>query len=330
MIRPPLLYLSPDDVRRALPMAAAIEAMRSAFKELGGGTVIMPPRLRLDAKEEQGVVLVMPSLSGGLSRLALKVLTLYENNPKAGLPFIQALVILSDASTGTSLAILDGGALTALRTGAVGGVAADVLARPDAAVAAIFGAGPQARAQLEALAAVRELREARVYDPNKDAAAAFVQEMSSRLGLVVSAAPDAASALRGADLVATATTSSRPVFADGDIGEGGHINAVGVYQPDRAEIPPHTVRWARVVVDQREAALEEAGDLLQPMADGLFGPEHISTELGEILLGRAPGRTSDAEITLFKSVGLAVQDLYAAAAAYDSAVRAGIGIELPR
>ena len=227
MNRPPLLYLSADDVRRALPMAAAIEAMRSAFKELGGGTVIMPPRLRLDAKEEQGVVLVMPSLSGGLSRLALKVLTLYDNNPKAGLPFIQALVILSDASTGTPLAILDGGALTALRTGAVGGVAADVLALPDAAVAAIFGAGLQARAQLEALAAVRELREARVYDPNKDAEAAFVREMSSRLGLVVRAAPDAASALRGADLVATATTSSRPVFADGDVGEGVHINAVG-------------------------------------------------------------------------------------------------------
>jgi len=272
----------------------------------------------------------MPSLSGGLSRLALKVLTLYDNNPKAGLPFIQALVILSDASTGTPLAILDGGALTALRTGAVGGVAADVLARPDAAIAAIFGAGLQARAQLEALAAVRELREARVYDPNKDAAAAFVREMSYRLGLVVRAAPDAASALRGADLVATATTSSRPVFADGDVGEGAHINAVGVYQPDKAEIPPHTVRWARVVVDQREAAFEEAGDLLQPMADGLFGPEHISTELGEILLGRAFGRTSDAEITLFKSVGLAVQDLYAASHAYDEALRSGIGWELSR
>ncbi len=228
------------------------------------------------------------------------------------------------------MAILDGGALTALRTGAVGGVAADVLARPDAAIAAIFGAGLQARAQLEALAAVRELREARVYDPNKDAAAAFVREMSYRLGLVVRAAPDAASALRGADLVATATTSSRPVFADGDVGEGAHINAVGVYQPDKAEIPPHTVRWARVVVDQREAAFEEAGDLLQPMADGLFGPEHISTELGEILLGRAFGRTSDAEITLFKSVGLAVQDLYAASHAYDEALRSGIGWELSR
>jgi ornithine cyclodeaminase/alanine dehydrogenase-like protein (mu-crystallin family) len=330
MSRPPLLYLSPDDVRRALPMSTAIDSMAGAFKDLVSGCVTMPPRTRLSVSGGAGVILLMPSLSEGISRLGLKFLTLYEGNKAAGLPLIQALVILVDSETGTPLAILDGAVLTSIRTGAVSGAATNVLARPESTVAAIFGAGVQARAQLDAIAAVRTLREARVYDKDAAAASAFAREMSERLGFAVHAAPDAAAALRGADIVSTATTSRVPVFEDRDVADGTHINAVGVYQPDRAEMPPETVRRARVVVDQREAALEEAGDLLQAANGETAGRDFFDSTLGDVLLGRIPGRRSASEITLFKSVGLAVQDLYAASRAYDNALRSGIGIELAR
>ena len=330
MNAPPLLFLSSAAVRQALPMAAAIETMKAAFRELSGGGVTMPPRTKMTVPEGTGIVLLMPAHSAEENRLSLKFLTLFEANRDLGLPVIQALVILADAGTGLPLAILDGAALTALRTGAVSGAATSVLARPESDVAAIFGAGVQARAQLEAVAAVRSLREARVFDKDSTAASAFAREMSERLGIAVHAATAAASALRGADIVSTATTSRVPVFEDKDLAAGTHINAVGVYQPDRAEIPPETVRRARVVIDQRDAALEEAGDLLQAMPGDKAGRDFFDTTLGDVLLGRIPGRRSAGEITLFKSVGLAVQDLYAASRAYAEAHRLGIGIELPR
>ena len=304
--------------------------MKGAFKDLALGGVTMPPRTRLSASGGAGVILVMSSSSEGISRLGLKFLTLYERNRSVGLPLIQALVILADAETGMPLAILDGAALTALRTGAVSGAASDVLARPESAVAAIFGAGVQARAQLEAVAAVRALREARVYDKDAAAASTFAREMSERLGFVVYAASNTAAALRGADIISTATTARVAVFEDEDVAVGTHINAVGVYHADRAEIPSDTVRRARVVIDQREAAIEEAGDLLQAARGETAGRDFFDTTLGDVLLGRVPGRRSAAEITLFKSVGLAVQDLYAASRAYDEALRSGIGIELAR
>jgi alanine dehydrogenase len=330
MNAPPLLFLSSAAVRQALPMAAAIETMKAAFRELSGGGVTMPPRTKMAVPGGTGIVLLMPAHSAEENRLSLKFLTLFETNRDLGLPLIQALVILADAGTGVPLAILDGAAVTALRTAAAAGAATDVLARPEARSFALFGAGIQARAQLEAVASVRPIRQARVYDLNAGAAAALAGEMSERLGLAVQSVPDPAAALRGADIVGTATTSRVPVFDDRDLAEGTHINAVGVYQPDRAEIPPETVRRARVVIDQREAALEEAGDLLQAMPGDKAGRDFFDTTLGDVLLGRIPGRRSAGEITLFKSVGLAVQDLYAASRAYDEAHRLGIGIELPR
>jgi ornithine cyclodeaminase/alanine dehydrogenase-like protein (mu-crystallin family) len=292
--------------------------------------VTMPVRSIIPAAGGAGTVMLMPCLSDGNARIGLKFLTIYEKNRAAGLPLIQALVILADAETGTPLAILDGESLTALRTGAVVGAATDALARPDAVVAAVFGAGVQARTHLEAVASVRRLRLARVFDMDPASAATYAREMTARLGFEVLAATDPAAALRGADIVGTVTTSRRPVFEDRDVAVGTHINAVGISQLDRAEIPPATVKRARVVIDQMAAALEEAGDLVQPLDDALFPPAHIATELGDVLLGRAPGRLTPEEITLFKSVGLAVQDLYAAARVYDKAVRLGLGLELPR
>lgn len=328
-VRPPLIYLGAADVRRALPMSAAIEAVREAFRDLASGTVIMPARTRIANSEGDEVSLIMSGRSAAISRLGVKLISLYERNRAAGLPLAHALVILADGLTGEPLAVVEGGALTALRTGAASGAATDALARPDAAVVAVFGAGRQGRAQLEAVACVRRLREARVFDQDGSAAGLFARDMSAELGLEVRPAPDPASALRGADVVCTATSSRSPVFSDEDLAPGAHINAVGVYQPERAEIPAATVARARIVVDQTEACLEEAGDLLQPLASGAIGRQRLDATLGEILAGRATGRRSAAEITLFKSVGLAVQDLYAASRAYENALRIDAGIRLP-
>jgi ornithine cyclodeaminase/alanine dehydrogenase-like protein (mu-crystallin family) len=260
--------------------------------------------------------------------MGLKIVTLYGENAARGLPRIQALVVVLDAATGTPLAVMDGASLTAIRTGAASGAATDLLARPDASVAAIFGAGPQARTQLEAVCAVRPIRRAMIFDASAERAEALAGAMATQLGIPVRAAATPAEALVGADVVCTATTAVEPVFADRDVAPGTHINAVGSYKPTVREIPGETVRRARVVVDSREAALAEAGDLLIPMAQGLIGKDHIGAELGEIVAGLKRGRESPAEVTLFKSVGVAVQDLAAANRVLAVAERLNLGTEV--
>jgi ornithine cyclodeaminase/alanine dehydrogenase-like protein (mu-crystallin family) len=327
---PPLLYLSAADVRQALPMPDAIAAMREAFVQLSCGQVILPPRVRIDAPCGNGVALFMPCYVHERNLLGLKLLTLFDRNPQKGLPLVQALVIVADGTTGAPLAVMEGATLTALRTGAASGVATDCLAREDAEVATVFGGGVQARTQLEAVCCVRHIRRARVYDVDAAAADRFAAEMTQRLGLQVQRAADPAKALEDAAVVCTATTSSRPVFQDHELPPGVHINAVGSYKPDVSEIPPETVCRARIVVDHRASALAEAGDLLLPLRQGRIRKEQVHAELGEVLAGRAPGRRSAGEITLFKSVGLAIQDLFAAARAAANARTLHLGIDLPR
>ncbi len=327
---PPLLYLSASNVRLALPMPEAIAAMREAFVQLADGQATVPARMRLDFTEERGVALFMPAHSARAKKLGLKLVTLFEQNRALGLPLINALVLLFDATNGLPLAILEGASLTALRTGAASGAATDALARPDATLVAIFGAGVQARTQLEAVCAVRPIRQARVHDVNPEAAARFAREMSEYLRIPVEPAATPASALAGAQIICTATTSREPVFSDRDLSPGAHINAIGSYKPEVTELPAATVARAHVVVDQRSAAAEEAGDLLGPLRQGLIDQAHFSTELGAVLAGRAAGRRSADEITLFKSVGVAIQDLYAASRALENAIRLKLGVHLPR
>jgi len=275
-------------------------------------------------------MLIMPCYAAGMHHMSLKLLTQFADNGRFGLPLIQAIVLLADAVHGRLLAIMDGTAITALRTGAASGVATRWLAQPRAETAAIFGAGVQARAQLEAVCAAREIKQARVFDCRRAAAEAFAADMAGRLGVSVLAVSTAAEALTGAQVVCTATTSPTPVFDDRDLAAGVHINAVGAWRPRTAEIPPDTVCRARVFVDHREAALDEAGDLRMPLEDGRIRAEHIRTELGEVIANRAAGRQTGDEVTLFKSVGLAVQDLFAAACALENARRLGIGTALAR
>ena len=303
-----LRYFTTDEIRRRLAMTEAIRAVRDAFVELSTGRALVPARTSLELPGRRTTALVMPAYLPRLERIGVKLISLCEDNPAKGLPLAQAVTVVMDAANGTPLAVLDAGYLTAVRTGAASGVATDVLARPDARVAAVFGAGVQGRTQLEAVAAVRPLRKAIVFDIDARAASAFAAEMSGRLGLEVEPAASP-KALREADIICTATTSAAPVFADADLKPGAHINAVGSYKPHVREIPGETVRRAAVFVDERRSCLEEAGDLIIPLRQGLIGGDHIRAEIGEVLAGLKPGRQPEDGVTLFKSVGNAVLDL---------------------
>jgi alanine dehydrogenase len=323
-----LHILSREDVRQALPMRQAIEAMKGAFAQLSTGQAEVPLRVALDVPRHNGVTLFMPAYLSADDQMAVKIVSVFNDNPAQGLPLIHALVVVVDATTGSPAAVMDGTALTALRTGAASGAATDLLARQDAHTAVVFGAGAQGRTQLEAVCAVRPIREAWVYDVMPRQAAAYADEMSQRLSLPVSVAETPAQAVRQADVICTATTASSPVFDDADVRPGTHINAVGAYTPQMQEVPPETVLRARVVIDHREASLAEAGDLLIPLEQGLITEAHIYAELGEIAAGRKPGRASPDEITLFKSVGVAVQDVAAAGAVLEAARELGLGTEV--
>ena len=304
----PMRYVTTEEIKRTLTMPEAIRAVREAFIQLSTGQALVPARTSLEVPGSRTTALVMPAYLPGSKRIGVKLISLCEDNPAKGLPLAQAVTVVMDAEDGVPLAALDASYLTAVRTGAASAVATDALARRDARVAAVFGAGVQGRTQLEAVAAVRPIRKAFVFDVDPRAAAAYAAEMGPKLGLDVE--PAASPKVLGrADIVCTATTSATPVFSDGDLKPGVHINAVGSYKPHIREIPGETVRRARVYVDHRQAALEEAGDLIIPLHQNLIGEGHILAEIGEVLAGLKPGRGSDGEVTLFKSVGNAVQDL---------------------
>jgi ornithine cyclodeaminase/alanine dehydrogenase-like protein (mu-crystallin family) len=307
-ILPPPRWFTTEEIRKILRMPEAIEAVREAFAQLSSGLARVPRRTHLEIPEYRTTVLAMPAYLPRTKRVGLKLISLCEDNPANGLPLAQAVTIVMDAERGIPLAVMEAGYLTAVRTGAASGVATAALARRDACVAAVFGAGIQGRTQLEALAAVRPLRRALVFDVDPRAAAAFAEEMRKRLSIDVepAASPEA---LREADIVSTATTSSEPVFRDEDLKPGVHINAVGSYKPHIREIPGATMARAGIYVDHRAACLEEAGDLIIPIREGLISEADIRAEIGEVVSGLKSGRRSEGEITVFKSVGTAVQDL---------------------
>lgn len=323
-----MLFLNREAVRESLPMPQAVAAMKRAFAQLARGEAAVPPRTVLTIPPDEGDFLVMPALTDGGGTVGAKLLTLLPGNPRQGRPLIHALMALFDGETGEPAAILDGGALTAIRTGAVSGAATDFLAREDSEVVAVLGAGRQGRTQLEAVCSVRTIKRVHVFDTVPKAAEHFAAEMRDRLDLDIERAATAEEAVVQADIVCAATTSGAPVFGDGDVQPGTHINAIGCYHPNRHEIPPETVARATVVVDQLAAAAEEAGDIVIAIERGLMSWADVYAELGELAAEQKPGRRCDEEITLFKSVGLALQDVAAAAAALENARRLGLGIAL--
>ena len=327
-----MLILTASDVQHALPMMAAIQAMKQAYASLSAGKAEVPLRTRLDIQSQNAVSLFMPAYvqTQEGDALAIKVVSLFPNNPERGLAFIQAAVLVLEPDTGRMLALLEGSSLTAIRTGAGSGAAIDILARPESKIVAIFGAGTQARTQLEAACSVRHIEQAWVFDTSLEKAQAFAREMVGKqpipADLQVATTPP--QAIADADIICTATTSNSPVFEDKDLKPGVHISAVGSFTPDMQEIPAATLARARVVVDSRIAALTETGDLIQPIHSGIFGEDHIHAELGEIVLENKPGRTSPEQITVFKSVGVAVQDAVAAQLTLQNAQVLGLGAEL--
>lgn len=306
--------LTASDIRQALPMTEAVEAMKVAYAQFSAGRVDAPLRTRVAAPQSEGVTLFMPASLFDSGDLAVKAVSVFPHNPEIGLPTIHALVIALSAETGAPRAVLEGACLTAIRTGAASGAATDLLAPPDARTAAIFGSGAQARTQLEAVCTVRPIERAWVYSLDADGALAMVEELRGhgRIPENLWVADSPAEALAEAQIVCTATTSARPVFAFRELARGAHVNAVGSYTPTMQEIDADTIAHALVVVDSREAVLAESGDLIIPLGQGLIEAGHIHAELGEIVTGSKPGRASPGQLTLFKSVGLAVQDAVAA------------------
>ena len=326
------LILSRADLQNCLDMSAAIEAMRTTFRALQARQVQMPQRVSVELSAH-GLALLMPSLlqTSGHPAFGLKLLTSVADNVERGLPRSFATVLVLDATSGRTLAIVEGGWLTAIRTGAVSGLATELLARPDADILALFGAGAQAPTQVWAVHTARPLREVRVVNRNDEHYAQLQRTLHRLLGDAcppIIRAASASEALTGASLVACATTATAPLFSSRDIAPGTHINAVGAFTPEMCEVDAETLARARIVVDQREAALSEAGDLLQAYALGRIGGPASWLELGQLVSDLQPGRQSPDEITFFKSVGLGIQDLVTALYAYERAKEIGVGIEV--
>jgi len=327
-----MLILNADEVRRALPMRQAVIAMKDAFASLSNGTAVVPLRTRLQIQNHDALSLFMPAYmkSDSDEALAVKVVSLYPGNPARGLAYIQAAVLVMESDTGRAIALLEGSALTAIRTGAGSGAAIDMLARKASKVVAIFGAGVQGRTQLEAACSVRNIETVFIFNPTLDKARKFAEEMArlNSIPIDIRVAKTAREAVENADIICTATTSSKPVFDDNDIKPGTHISAIGAYTPQMQEVPVETVARARVVVDSYVTVMEEAGDIVRAIQAGAFHESDIHAEIGEIILGSKVGRASEDEITFFKSVGNAVQDAAAAQLTLQNARQMKLGREV--
>lgn len=317
-----LLILSAGDLEQALPMSAAIDAAERAYRAVSSGGVRAPLRAAI-AGGEGGSTLLMGA-GVGEEELAAKIVSFFPGNAALDLPTVSGLVIALDPETGTPRALLPGAELTATRTGAASGIATKCLARDDARVGAVLGAGVQARTQALAIDTARELEEIRVYARRPEAGRALVDALSGELRARVVFSESVAEAVSDAGVICTATSALEPILLGEMLEPGAHVNAVGSFRPEMHEFDADVVSRARVFVDSEEACREEAGELIAAMEGGVTGAD-TWTELGAVLLGEASGRSSPEEITLFKSVGLAAQDACAAGAAVDAAVAAGLG-----
>jgi ornithine cyclodeaminase len=324
-----ILVLTRNDIQKAVSMIDAIDAVGEAFRSLSKGETAVPLRTPVPVPENNGVALFMPGFLPAGKALGLKAISVFPDNPAKGIPTINAVFLLMSPETGEPLALMEANYLTALRTGAASGLATRHLAKQETPIVAVFGAGAQARTQLEAVHAVREISEVRVFDLHPAAVEKYIKDMKSILTDPVpafSAAATPETAVADADVIITATTSTQPVFNGSFLKTGAHINGVGSYTPQMREIDLTALQRAdKIVVDAVSAALEEAGDLIIPLTAGQIARSDIYGEIGEVAAGLMPGRESDSEITIFKTVGHAVQDLAVARLIYERASRDNLG-----
>jgi alanine dehydrogenase len=322
------VLLSESDIKAVLPMTDLITAMEGALAQFSAGAVTQPVRTVLEVGADRAYFGVMPASLDDPPAVGAKLVTVYAKNHDKGLPSHLATIVLLDHATGALVAIVDGRYVTEARTAAVSAVSVKHLARPDARVLGIIGSGVQARSHLEAIRHVRSLKEVRVWSPNRLNREAFALEMGAATSLPVRSVETASLSARGADIVVLATSSRTPVIEDVDIDPGTHVAGVGACRPDQREMPSAMLARARVYVDSRAAARQEAGDLLIAQQEGAFGDDHILGELGSVVSGRVPGRLNKSDVTVFKSLGLAVEDVVAARLAVDRAAAAGLGQQL--
>lgn len=307
-----LRILNAQDIVEILPMTTCIDVMRDAFAELQAGDADMPARSVITIPKQQAVSLFMPAYLSEKGSLGIKIVSSFPNNPRKNLPSIHGVVVLLDEKTGQIKALLDGAALTALRTGAVSGLATDLLARQDAETVAIIGSGVQAKTQLEAVCCVRAIKRVWIYSPTRKNVIRFAEELSYKKDIPeITIANYVHEATKYADIICTATPVTAPIVEFKDVKPGTHINAIGSHSAAMRELDEELISKAKVIVDQRAAALAEAGEIIHAIQNKLLSEKKL-IELGQIIMNPTLGRNSSEQITLFKSVGLAIQDISAA------------------
>jgi ornithine cyclodeaminase len=302
--------------------------MREALATLARGEAVQPLRRALQMPDGSGVLVVMPGYLAPVQALGLKVITAFPGNQGTAFDSHQGAVLLFEPVHGSLVAVIDATAITAIRTAAVSGLATDLLALPSAGDLAVLGAGTQALTHIEAMQQVRTIRRCRIWNRTRASAHSLAELAARRFGMRVEVNATPREAVLDADIVCTTTAARDPIVEAGWLRPGAHLNVVGSASIRNREVDSKTVRRASVFVDSRESARNEAGDLLIPIEEGVIGEDHILAELGEVVLGKHPGRTSEEQITLFKSLGLAVEDLAAARHVYDEARRSGLGVEM--
>lgn len=327
-----MLLLSREDIKKVFTMKDAIEADKEAFILYSEGKSIVPLRTNIGIPKHNGQGLFMPAYIEDLDSAGIKIVSVFPKNLEIGKPSVPAKMVLIDGKTGEVCCIMDGTYLTQLRTGAASGTATELLARHDAKKGMLFGTGGQAATQLEAMLTVRKLDTVKVVDIDAGRARSFADTMQmvfSHFDVEIDLCEDPDSFISEADIITTVTTSKKPVLEGRKVKKGAHINAVGAYTHEMQELDDYIVSNAdKVIVDSREAALSEAGDLIIPLNKGLIRAERINGELGELLLGKLKGRETNEEITIFKTVGLAVLDVVTAHHIYHKAQSLGIGIQV--
>jgi alanine dehydrogenase len=324
-----MLILNESDLRAVLTMREVIDAVEQGFRALARGDAEAPERLRLDVPAHNGVLLEMPAYADldGAGALGTKIVSVFEQNPRRGLEIVQAVYLLLDCETGVPLSLMDGRFITAIRTAATSAVATKLMAAPGSKRLAVFGAGVQAQFHIEAMIEVAEVEHVMIASRSTDKARALADRVRTVHDLpceLVSAEQAAATA----NLICTCTSSPTPLFDGSLLSAGTHINAVGAFTPSTRELDTEAVRRARVIIDAESAAGREAGEILIPISEGAIDPGHVKGTLAEVVSGKVPGRESLSEITLFKSCGLAIEDLVTARLAYARAIAEELGTQV--
>lgn len=325
--RKPTRIIKASEIKQFYSMPKAIDAMEKAFYSMSSGESFVPPRFVTMLPSEQLIMLFKPAYVEKDQRVAVKILSQRVKSCMQGIPVIQGIILVVDSVTGEILSIMDGEYITALRTGAASGLATRYLATKNAHTLALFGCGAQGATQMEAILCEAAIQRVFVFDKNKNLAERFIEEMERKHQIEMVFCKDT-SVLEEADIICTATNSTKPLFSREEVKKGVHINSIGSFQPHMQELDPLLIRDAKVYVDQAEPCLRESGDLIKPLLEGIVTSPFIMGEIGELIGGQIPGRESKDEITLFKSVGVAIQDYAVATDIYNLSLSENFGKEI--